>query len=215
MARAEFEIATRFSMSVSNSLLSAILNIIYDAYENSYSECDRAFDKTEMKNILPHYRWAKINTLLRGLSESLGVSVTAELNKSRNSYHALLVAGDVRMTPSAIENQNDLPREAVFRETYAEGNQMELYDDNAPHNNDAPLYGLILHSPASNQKEPRFVDIAFPDSEYRRYVGVKLNLFQLFPEVVANRRVQVQEFVAAEPQVKPRRRIAKMKEETA
>jgi len=215
MARAGSEITSRFGQSVSNSLLSAILNIIYDAYKSAHDECEHAFDKNELKNILPHYRWAKINTLLRGLSESLGVSVTAELNKSRNSYHALLVAGGVRMTPSAIENRNDLPREALFRETYAEDNQLSMFDDNAPRNDDAPLYGLILHAPSSNHKEPRFVDIAFPDSEYKRYVGIKINLFQLFPETVASRSVQTEEFVATEPQVTPRRRIAKKNERSA
>lgn len=215
MARAHQEINDRFVQAVSNSLLSAILNVVYDGYKSSYDECDRTFDKTELKNILPYYRWAKINALLRGLSESLGVSVSAELNKSRNSYHALLVAGGVRMTPSAIENRNELPREALFRETYAEDNQLNMFEDNAPRNEDAPLFGLILHAPSANQKEPRFVDIAFPDSEYTQYVGTKIDLFQLFPETVASRRIQTEEFVAAEPQVKPRSRVAKKKEKRA
>lgn len=212
MAKASWEITKRFDQSVSRELLAAVLKCIIEAYRDAYNDCENVFDAPELKNVLPYYRWAKINAALRNIPQTLGVATSAQINKSRNSYHTMLLAGGVQMTASSVEARGQMVRDAVFRKTYAEEAQLFLYEDNTARDESILLYGIILHSPTEDQQEPAFVDIGFPDEGYTQYVGDKIDLFKRFPEVVASFKTPVEETVESEPLVKPRRRTAKKQE---
>lgn len=211
MALSAAQITQRFDAFVSRPLLEAILKCIFDAYRTAYEECERIFDKPELKNVLPYYRLGKLNAALRAIPESLGVKATAELNSACNHYHVLLIAGGARMTASSVECAGQLPRHAIFRETYAQESQLHLFYSNDPPKEDIPLYGLILHVPDESQKQPVSVQVRFPDKAYKNCVGEPVDLFKRFPDVVASLQITSAEPVVSEPSVKPRRADKKHK----
>ena len=212
MAMAPSDISQRFNQFVSEDLKVSIIKIIFDCYNNSWRECKQVFDGPEFKDLLPHYRRAKIDAALRSIPQTLGVKTSAEINKARNSYHAVLIVGGVQMTASAVEVRGQMPRNAIFRKTYAEAAQMKLFENNTSGNENLPLYGIIIHSATEDQKEPAFLEIRFPDEEYTQYLGDRIDLFKEFPDIVASLKVPVEETVSAEPKVTPRRQIAKKQE---
>jgi hypothetical protein len=78
-----------------------------------------------------------------------------------------------------------LPREAIYREGYARNPQLYLFGEEEPPQEDAPLYGIITHMALSGKDNdmPGFVDIVFPDEEYKVILG-HISLFVRFPGVV-------------------------------
>jgi len=155
-------------------------------YKNAKILCETEFNPAESVDLLPHFRRACIESMLCELSKRHSeVRILRRLNANRNCSHRLVFCGRVMLTQSLVERKKTLPREAIYRESYAHDPQYSLFGEEEPPIEDAPLYGIISHMPVSGRDNgiASFVDIVFPDKEYKIIVG-RVPLLDRFPGIV-------------------------------
>jgi hypothetical protein len=114
------------------------------------------------------------------------------------------------LTQSLVEYEGLLPREAVYREGYARDPQLYLFGEKDLPQEDASLYGIITHMPFSGKENgvPAFVDIVFPDEEYKVILG-RIPLLYRFPGIMDAIAATAQETIPDTLQAKLRAREEK------
>jgi len=182
-----------FEVLVGKDFQKESLKAVFSAYDKAFAHCSENFDAATFHDILPHYRRAKIEEALREVAlRAEDHTVKAPRNKARNCSHNLLFVNErVALTQSKVDRREQLPREAIFRETYASNPQMLLdfmtdgerdcCSDGSEENK--VLYGILVHSPSEAPALPCFVDIVFPDQDCE-YIIDRIRLMEKFPDVV-------------------------------
>ena len=164
-------------------------------YHHAKIFCDTEFNPAESRDLLPHYRRACIESMLCELSNKYsGMRNNRKQNLKRNCSHRLIFYRRIMLTQSLVERERMLPREAIYRESYARDPQLHLFGKEEPTIEDAPLYGIITHAPVSGRENdvPSFVDIVFPDKRYKMIVD-RIPLLIRFPRVLEEDEMTVQE----------------------
>jgi hypothetical protein len=199
--RNPFDPVSMFNDVADMPLQRELLHGVMAEYAVSYTECAERFGLSTLDDVLPHYRRGKIEELLVELAgRTRGCTVKTRRNEAGNCSHNLLFIGErIALTQSKVDDRHQLPRDALFRGTYARLPQTLLafmHDDTTDaHTEEEVLYGMVIHSPSDVKCLPWFVDIVFPDPVCESIVGA-IRLMEKFPDVV-------QQIVPAEEVVRP------------
>lgn len=155
-----------------------IVRGIFAGYEAAIDGVRRdSFGAPEAKDLLPHLRRAHIETVFAEIAvrqRAENVEVATGKNRCDNA-HRIIKCGPVWITQSKIESRYQMPREAVFRQSYAEKSQLMLFDEHACEEarktDEEVLYGIVVHKPTSGLLGlAEFIDIVFPDRHCERIV---------------------------------------------
>jgi len=200
-----------FDAFVDKSLQLTIVEGVVREYQNAKMWCETEFRFPESADVLAHYRRACIESLLCELAKQHPeFRITTRVNARRNCSHRLVCCGRVILTQSLVEHEGLLPREAVYREGYARDPQLYLFVEKDLPQEDVSLYGIITHMPLSGKENgvPAFVDIVFPDEEYKVILG-RIPLLDRFPRVMGAIAATAQETIPDTLQAKLRAREEK------
>ena len=187
--------------------VAACLNMSYRVARERTAE----FPDGILHDLLPQYRHAVVQSALLILARKYsgrGVIASSELNVAENSYHTLIRSGDVVLTESPVPTPNAVVRRAIFRESYAVSNQLDLYRKDKRPAADAPLYALIVHGPGALAKAPSFAKIVFPLPDLTGYVDDGIDLIHAHLADTAAHRNAVEQ-IADEVALALRRGVAK------
>jgi hypothetical protein len=123
----------------------------------------------------------------------------------KSGHYTALQCGPVILTFSKTENENALPRAAIFRETIAQGSEF-LFEDDTLRNATTPvLHAILTHRPAQGDLKgqvPKFITIGIPDRSYRSFVA-KISLHSIFANDFVDEVVQEE----AKPKLRIKRQI--------
>ena len=198
MALSPFDPSVVFSKHLPVAFLEASVSCLVDSYSTSWAECDAAHQKPEAHDLWPYARRAKFEGEWRSLAKGFeSISASVELNYSKNWHHTRIQGGPVILTASAVRDEAEIVRYAVFRETLARSNQAYLFDDIMPPPlPDAPLYAILIHAPSlETPSRPRFAHVVFPSPDAKGYVG-RIRLELQFPKYFAPTENDIEEKVA-------------------
>jgi hypothetical protein len=175
-----------FNAFVSDAVQLNLCKQINAQYALAADHCYEHFLDPEARDLLPHYRRAGIESALADCFERYkDFDVVAATNIIRNCAHrAIIVSNRIRITHSSVSEKGELPREALFRQTYASSGQMYLFEEYRPPEPDPSmyLYAIITHRPSDAIRVPEFIDIIFPDENYENIIG-RIPLLDKFPQV--------------------------------
>jgi hypothetical protein len=191
-----------FDDNVSNEIQEEIVRIIYLAYQDTINDLkEQDYPRSYYKDLFGQLLRAKIDIYLHQLSKRYSQQIKAniELNKAKNSHHALIISDKIIMTASAVQHETDIPRKAIFRACLAALTQGEFdFDEDTnsftvpyfSHGNESPpnskLYAIIIHGPADdNRYLPGFIKVAFLDYKMNRLCA-DIDLMKKHREVVDN-----------------------------
>lgn len=200
-----------FDAFVPQGLQLSLVEGVVKEYQHAKVWCETEFRLPESYDVLPHFRRACIESMLCEIVKHYpDIRITTRANARRNCSHRLLCCGRVMLTQSLVDRDGALPREAVYREGYARDPQLYLFGEQEAPEEDAPLYGIITHMPLSGKDDglPGFVDIVFPDEEYRLILG-RISLLDRFPGVVDAIAATAQEIIPDNLEAKLRAREQK------
>lgn len=179
-----------FNGLVGDDIQREIAIAVVSQYRRAFEYCYENFEQAEAHDLLPHLRRAYIEEVMPDLAERVeGYTTITEKNKAENCWHRSILGDRIILTQSKVEQRKTLPRDAEFRKGYAKSNQM-LFDfmneDEASElEAEAPLYAIIVHMPPDDNKRlPEFVDIVFPDKDYKEIVGPIIELLDKFPDII-------------------------------
>jgi len=178
-----------FNDLVSDRIQRQIAIAVVSQYKRAYRDCYENCEREEAHDLLPHLRRAYIEGVMPDLAERVeGYTTITKKNKAENCWHRSILGDRIRLTQSKVEQREILPRNAEFRKGYARSNQMffDFMNENEVSEIDSeePLYAIIAHMPAENDKgAPEFVDILFPDKDYKEIVG-RIKLLDKFPGTI-------------------------------
>lgn len=174
-----------------------LLHAVFVAHKVASDDCQREFAASEIPNVAPWYRRGKLEAYMRDAS-GRHPGLQASVAKASNWNHTEIWGGPVVLTQNAVPTPCGLIDPAEFRldlaaETIADDGQQTLFPlDDGPVD-DGPLLLVLLHSrsvwPTRDERRefghlPGSAYIAFPSRDLKRYVH-DINLFELFPEVLA------------------------------
>lgn len=156
-------------------------------YALAAEHCYETFLDAEARDVLPYYRRACIESaLVDCFTKHDDFNVKVATNSIRNSAHrAIIVSDRILITHSSVSERKGLPREALFRQTYARSGQMYLFEDDCPPEPDSSmcLYAIVTHRASDAIKIPEFIDIVFPDENYGMVIAA-VPLLDKFPQVI-------------------------------
>lgn len=175
-----------FHQSFSDDFLEDLIRLLATVYLNAYQECKNYYPDEEAHDLRGHVRRAKLEFQLRELSTRFpAIESAVQLNEKRTSYFTTLYAGKVVMTANQVEHPKVIVRRALFRETYAQGAQLHLWEAEVPPPDDGYLYTILLHGEdALNPNRPGFAHIAIPNPACDGYLA-DINLFERFSDLVS------------------------------
>jgi hypothetical protein len=208
-----------FNDLVSDDIQREIPKAFLEQYKRSCEYCYGTFAKTEAHDLLPEYRRACIEGIMPDLAERIGgYTIDSRKNKAGNCWHRLILSDSIILTQSKVEQREILPRDAEFRKGYAKSNQMlfDFMNENEASELDAeaPLYAIIVHKPADDDKRlPEFIDIVFPDKNYKEIVG-RIRLLDKFPDIISIPEIN-QETIPDNVEIKVERSTKKFDSEIA
>ena len=198
-----------FHYLVGNDIQRNIAKAVIEQYEKAYENCYNNFRPIEARDLLPYYRRTCIEDIMPDLAERIGNCVIKpRKNKAKNCSHRLILNNGIILTQSKVEQREVLPRNAEFRKGYAKTGQLLLFDneDEIPNlDNESPLYAIITHMPIESDRNPWFVDIIFPDKDYKVILGrIKLldNFSDIMPMTVQEEAIPENNDVKDEPSIK-------------
>lgn len=148
-----------------------LIQAVFAAYGAAVDFIRReSIDSPEAKDLLPHLRRAYIETVfaeIAGRQRRKSIEVVTGRNRSDNA-HRIIKCGPLWITESKVESRYQMPREALFRQSYAEKSQLMLFEVNTHEEisgkGEEVLYGIVVHKPAPGLLgHPEFIDIVFPD----------------------------------------------------
>ena len=183
MGRFREEMERDFLAAYSDDFLQDVVRVLANCYRGAHAECRLQYPPAEAHDLYPIVRRAMVESQLREVAEGYAeISAPSKPNHAGTSYYRLLSSGNVFLTVNAVEHPNTKVRRAMFRETYAEVSQPNLFGE--PPEEGTTLYGILLHGPeVLNKTRPEFAHIAFPNKDCSDYVG-RIDLFGQFPELV-------------------------------
>lgn len=175
-----------------DGFLRGVLQAVYTSHDVARQDCFANFAATEADNLLGYYRRAKLEGLLRDVTERHS-GITAAVAKADKSgwNHTEIRSGPVVLTQNSVQSPCALVDKAEFRCTLAEHSQLTFWPEDRPA--DATLYGLLLHSRSVWEAPEQYAKyahlpgsayLAFPSPSLDAYVHV-VNLFEKFPDVVS------------------------------
>lgn len=184
-----------FNDKVSDDIQRYIARGVTEQYGRACKYCYETFGQTEARGLLPEYRRTCIEDIMPDIAEKIDRCVVeSRKNKAKNCYHRLILVKssngiNVALTQSKVEQKKLLPRDAEFRKGYAKDPQMVMdfmeEDKTSEPNDEVILYTIITHMPdPANEKTPLFIDIVFPDREYKNIID-RIELLKKFPDLVA------------------------------
>jgi hypothetical protein len=190
-----------FLRAVPREMLAAYLRATLQCYKDASAFCYEKYAREQAKDLSGHMRRAEIEKELLGVAERFKEYASAKtlMFKHLTGSYVEITSGQIKLTQSSVNSPNDLPRLATFRETLAGRSQYVLFSDSNEESEQVPefLYCLLLHGvadkPNSKREKCAFARIRFPDNEYLRYVGDTIDLFKMFPEIVAEFYGEVEE----------------------
>ena len=162
-----------FDESFSERLQIGILRCVLAGWYEGTRSVRLRFDYFSAHDLLGHERRAYIEQNLRAFAKRHKINCPkAKLNYARNSFHTELVSGRTVLTASALEWQDQMVREALFRNTMAREPQAHLFDEEIPPDSNDPLYGIICYGVGARRVDPipGFVRVAFPNSTCSNYI---------------------------------------------
>lgn len=145
------------------------------------------------KNLYPYVRWANIDNYCLALNQKYDeLESISRPNVVKNSFHTLIRYGNIRMTISAVQSRNSLPRDAQFRNDLAScqyswgiDEKQGIFKQNPLASIDSKIvYAFIVHgTETDNPQYPEFVNIVFPNSTCTKYLDY-IDLFKEYPDFV-------------------------------
>jgi hypothetical protein len=180
-AKSESEILESFNSSVPDEFCRQVLRRGFGGYQAANLRCSE-FPLNEKHDLLPHVRRALFESDLRSIAKQFHFTASAELNKTKNSYHTMVLAGQIALTASAVPSPDIIVRPAKFRGVLAATSQMNLY--NEEEEEEGYIYGIIIHGPNEDKPfQPGFCRIVFPDRNVEAYV-YEIDLFSKYQALV-------------------------------
>ncbi len=190
-----------FRVHVPAGFLRKVLAKVYDCYAFADAQCNEFFEEPEAVNMRPFYRRALVEQSLREAVGGFGgVAATAvrgpvgEKGQGGWWFHTLVRCGPVAFTQNTVGDANAFVRPSYFRRGYAAMNrQLFLFPQDEPDRGNGPgqlpegirLYGILLHGQSGRAPLPNFAVIRFPNYDYDGYLPGSIDLFQEFPDMVA------------------------------
>lgn len=185
-----------FNKNVTDDAQKELVRLIFRGYRTPYDEIMQSDYKHSLGiDLFPNARRAKIDSYLIQLSGIFpDISTKIQTNLRRNSHHAVVYAGNVFFTASAVQNEYDLPRKAFFRQEYA--SMQTEFDYSSDENifiirnntiqQQLKLYALILHGPEIGNDKwlPGFIKVAFPSKDCLTRMDDDIDLWKKYPNVV-------------------------------
>ena len=151
-----------------------------DVYKNSYDYAYGYFGPAQAKDLLPHIRRAKTEEHLEKTASGFGnLNTDTCLNTAKNCRHVWLLSETIVLTANAVTGPREMVRPAIFRDTLAESNQLDIFPDPNKKHLGTACYSMILHGP--QELEPTrvgFVCLVFPSSDSKSYL-YRCNLLEL------------------------------------
>ena len=184
-----------FQDHVPTEILAAVLRAVLQSYKDASATCYEAMRPRQAKDASGPFRRNKIESEFVGIGERFKhlISVADKLYKRGTGNYIELSCGLVKMTQSCVLNATDLPREADYRDTLAEDSQLafEFIPKGTPGKH---LYGILLHGVDGMSKQRsgcRFAEVRFPLRGFEGYTEDRIDLFALFPSIVAEYNDQI------------------------
>jgi hypothetical protein len=184
MGKFREDIEGDFFAAFSDDFLEQVLRVLAASYRGAHAECRLQYPPAEAHDLYPIMRRAIIESQLGEVAKEYPeISASPKPNHSGTSYYRLLSSGNVFLTVNAVEHPNAKVRRAMFRNTYAESSQLNLFGP--PPEEGTMLYGILLHGPELlNKTRPEFAHIVFPNRDCSEYVG-RIDLFNRFSGLVS------------------------------
>jgi len=161
--------------------LDDVVDLVVGAYADAYQRCGDRYSPKVAAELRPHERRAIIEDGWLTLANRYPGQVVAESSPNRlgSAHHTVVQCGPVLLTASKVDSPDDVPRSALFRNTYAQRPQrvLDLPGIAPPDGYEITyeadgLYGLLIHSPSDdNPAAPSFVMLGFPDRHCTTYVA--------------------------------------------
>ncbi|MFZ1291207.1 MAG: hypothetical protein WAR79_14015 [Melioribacteraceae bacterium] len=169
--------------TLGNTFFRSIAQLIVDSYNFSHIEVFKKFSLEEGKDLLPHYRRAKIEEGLRDITSNYSnLNLIPMPNSSNNCSHNEIHVENLIITVSWIKEKGQVVRPAKFRNDLAKFNDQYSFDfadnDNSIMNvvNDN-IYAIVTHgSQESIPQYPDYINLSFPSSENQNKWLVEFDL---------------------------------------
>lgn len=161
-----------FKEEIPLDFLKDIVEKLPEVYRESYKEVNDKFFPAQAKDLLPHFRRAKIDELLINIVASYNnLDASIHKNEAKNCHHTEVQVGSIVLTANAVSRQREMVRDARFRKTLAEPNQLWLLPNMDNRQRGDTCFGMILHGPMPNdQSKVAFVCLGFPEPNGDYYV---------------------------------------------
>ncbi|HEX9896144.1 MAG TPA: hypothetical protein VGA85_00585 [Dehalococcoidales bacterium] len=192
----------QFNQDFSNELQAELLRLPYLCYKDSKNEVDTGGYENELiPELFRSVRRTKMDNLLFRLQFRFpNITTRLQYNISHNCHHAVVISGNTILTSSYVQNPDDLPRDALFREFYAgndEAIQCQITFDYKPEENilkvldylplpDERNYAVLIHGVVEKGKNynPGFVKIIFPNPSLTRIIDEGIDLRIKYASIV-------------------------------
>lgn len=186
-----------FEEDVPEEFLVATIDCLLDSYVEAHTHCKMRYGKSEFRYVMPHLQRANFEGDWRKLARSFKGSKARVVKNARGDGHTRYVFGRVVMTASAVQEPEQIPRDAQFRKTNAGEQQLDLLSPNADlPAKDAALYAMLTHGPRlPGHPLPSFIRIGFPSKDCSEFV----DYFDLTPLLYERMAPQNEEEAAPEP----------------
>jgi hypothetical protein len=203
-----------FAKDVPKEVLGALLHAVLQNYADSSDYCYSNFRPTRAKVMSGHHRWAKTEDEWVGVAERHKDIVSAKETpyKHHTGSYVELTCGSVRMTQSSVTHTGQFPRDADFRDALSKSSHqyglfLEKGEDSSDPAEGKYLYAIVIHGvhPRAKKREVcSFAWVRFPRRDCRRYYSERIDLFEMFPDIVKEYYGATEEQVA-EPKLRPRK----------
>lgn len=143
-----------------------ILRSLIRQNRDAYAKCKNEHEPSEVHDLYPWKRRAMIEQAFRDVARMHGAEVSAPSNSHGGANHSEVRWQNVVLTESRADGPGQLPPDAVFRETLAQGAQCDLFKASEAPSAAAQLYAVLTHGKPKDLEKgvPTFVSVLFPDS---------------------------------------------------
>jgi len=172
----------QLNSSVPAEVQGGIVDVICAEYSHTHIEVNRSYAEEEARDVEPHIRRANIETSLLELAGRFPDHLTVASGVTqKNNHFRYLVCGKIVLTQSYIEPNRRVPRDAIFRNSFAGDPNQMLLDPDAESDRIAAIeaqeltYVIITHSRSlNNAAEPSHVTAVLVDANCHHVASVDL-----------------------------------------
>jgi hypothetical protein len=200
MASSPSEIQARFLAAIPDEHLRGLAMCIWAGYPESFTVCSSHMPRDQAHDARGDFRRGLIERNIKNYARRIpGAVVRQERNSVGSSCHVAIDIGGITITQSQADGPNKVVQKAAFRDGYAEQSQLDLFKASVQQkptlSDSRRLYVMLLHGPATNPKQPRFLSVVFPTNDCESYVfNATINLFSRFGDLaqaIMNERTEV------------------------